>query len=70
MNLNVVINKRCMCLRGKKGMFVRGKEYKVHNLYQMPDGDMMVSVDNEAHWLVNCYAKRFLLPKINYCSLP
>jgi hypothetical protein len=30
----------------------------------MEDGEFMVSVESELNWTVNCYASRFILPKI------
>lgn len=53
------VNRWCVCLRGKKDHFKKGKRYLVHTVYQDPDGDFMAEVDTDPKWTVRCYAKRF-----------
>jgi len=60
--MHVTLNKPCVCIRGKKNDFIRGKRYMVSYLFQNQDGDFMVNVNTEVNWSVNCYAKRFLMP--------
>ena len=64
--MHIFINKKCVCRRGKKDTFIRGKEYLVTCLFQMEDGEFMVSVESEPNWTVNCYASRFILPKVKF----
>jgi hypothetical protein len=60
--MNQKIQLRCKCLRGKKGVFVKGKLYAVHRLFQAPDGDFMVEVTDHVGLIISARANRFLLP--------
>lgn len=62
--MTIPINKNCLCLRSKKGLFTKGKSYLVSLLYQTQDGDFMVQVQDDMNLTVQVYAKRFLLPAI------
>jgi hypothetical protein len=60
--MNQPIEKFCLCLRGKKGIFTKGKKYFVSLFYQLPDGDLMVQVQDDDKLTVQARATRFLLP--------
>lgn len=62
--MTIPIDKFCVCLRSKKGSFIKGKSYFVSLLYQTQDGDFLVQVQDKDNMTVQCYAKRFLLPGV------
>ena len=62
--MTIPIDKFCVCLRGKKGSFKKGKSYFISLLYQVDDGDFLVQVQDDDGMTVQCYANRFLLPGV------
>ena len=53
------INRKCVCLKGKRGYFVAGKKYRIHAIWQESYGTFMVEVDSEDNWCVKAHASRF-----------
>ena len=49
------------CLRGKRGVFTKGKIYQIHWIYQLPDGIFMVEVVDDMKLTVQAYATRFYI---------